>query len=315
MLRYGMEILLTFAGTGLAALLTQQKPLPSDADLTKALEKLDKNPDDPDANLVAGKYKAFIMGDYKEAMPFFAKSNDKTLKPLAERELDPARTATALLKVEMGDEWILAARKFPALFRAFYERAQQWYIEAWSKLDEAAKLKLREQGRKLAAARPPGGKRPLPRGWTADMAAAGARAPEMDGTIARTGSYSVKLSPGDPKVPGSSSILRSEPIAANGKKLELTAYVRTDGTDSPSDQVFVSFFDRNGMALGTWGPQAKVDTPFWERVSIKMDVPDAVTTVHIGVFFRSKSGALWVDDFSLKFDGKEALKNPSFEER
>jgi hypothetical protein len=29
----------------------------------------------------------------------------------------------------------------------------------------------------------------------------------------------------------------------------------------------------------------------------------------------SKKGSMWVDDVSLKFDGKEALKNGSFDEK
>ncbi len=312
-----MDFLLTFAGaTGLATLFTQAKPLPSEAEAVKAWTKLQKTPDDPEANLISGKYKAFVLGDYPEGMEFLVKSSDKTLKTLAEHELDPLHTATALQKAAMGDEWVVAAKKFQTLFRIFFDRAQYWYAEAWPKLDAASKLKYREQGRKLAAARPPGGARKgLPKDWTADMASAGARSPELDGTIARIGSYSIRMIPGDPKVANSSGILRSVSIPATGKKLELSAYVRTDDTDGASDQVFVSFFDRNGMATGTWGPLARMDTPFWQRVSIKMDIPDDVTIIQIGVFFRSKTGFMWIDDVSLKIDGTEVLKNTSFEER
>lgn len=312
-----MDILLVFAGlagaAGLASLI-QSKPLPSEAEALKALEKLDKNPDDPEANLVAGKYKAFVLGDYKEGMAFLVKSSDKTLKTLAEHELDPKHTVSGLQKVGMGDEWVLAARKFPALFRIFYDRASHWYIAGWPELGDFWKEKTREQGLKLAAARPSGGPRKaIPSKWTTNAGAATA----LDGTIARTGSYSIKLPAGDPKVPNSENGIQSDliPIPFDGKEVEFSAYVLTDKTEGQTDQLYVSFFDRIGSLLLISAVKVPPDLPFWNRIGGKVKTPEGATGLRIGTVVRSKKGAGWVDDVSVKIDGKEIAKNPSFEER
>jgi hypothetical protein len=130
-------------------LLVQAKSLPSEAEFKKANEKLDANPVDPDANTVAGKYLAFVTGDYAAAMPFLVNSGDKTLKALADHELDATYIDTAVKKVGMGDEWVLAAKKFPALSKLFYDRAAQWYGPAWFGLDGVWKDRTRVQLRKL----------------------------------------------------------------------------------------------------------------------------------------------------------------------
>ncbi|MCI0528775.1 MAG: hypothetical protein L0Y56_15155, partial [Nitrospira sp.] len=89
-----MELLLLgLGGLGVFALLLQQRPLPSQDDVLKALDILDKDASDPNANTVAGKYKAFVLGDYDAGMPFLVKSNDRTLKTLAEHEVDATHTA------------------------------------------------------------------------------------------------------------------------------------------------------------------------------------------------------------------------------
>lgn len=306
-----MDFLLTFAGlTGLSTLV-QTKPLPSEAEALKALEKLEKTPDDPEANLICGKYKAFVLGHYKEGMEFLAKSSDKTLKMLAEHELDPRYTATAPQRVTMGDEWVLAARKFPALYRIFYDRAGKWYIEAFNELADPNKEKLREQAQKLSAARPPGTtKKKLPSGWISDQAT-----PVLDGTIAHTGSYSVKLPSIDPKTPNAETNLKSDKIQATGDKLEFSAFVRSDGTDKLNDQLFVVYYDKDGSVVHADGPKIKKDVPFWHHVSAKHDIPVDAVTFRVGFVVHSQKGAVWVDDFSVKMDGKEVLKNPSFEER
>src|SRR6267142_2580604 len=94
--RQSMELLLLgLAGLGGLALLLQQKPLPTKEDAEKAFAVLGKDPTDPDANTVFGKYKAFVIGDYDGAMPYLVHSKDITLKTLAEHELDSNYTQSA----------------------------------------------------------------------------------------------------------------------------------------------------------------------------------------------------------------------------
>lgn len=305
-------ILLGLAGLGGLALLLQQKPLPSKEDAEKAFETLDKNPTDPDANTVFGKYKAFVQGDYDAAMPYLVHSKDATLKTLAEHELDATRTATAAQKVGMGDEWVVAAKKFPALSRIFYDRAAQWYGLAWPDLDAVWKAKVRLQGNKLAASRPPGAAKKLPTGWVADPGLSGAL-PTADGTISRTGSYSGKTSPANAKVTNSYSALKSELMAVAGKELEMSTYVMTDGTEGAADRAYVLFFDQAGSQIQTDQTFIPTDYPFWKRLTIKSNIPKNAVRTQFAVVLNSKQGNLWVDDVSMKVDGKELLKNGSFE--
>lgn len=311
-----MDAMLALMGVaGTALLLQPRAPLPSETDFRIAQDKLTRNPDDPDANGVVGKYVSFVQGNYQDGMKYLAKSSDK-LKTLASHDSDPAYTDSGPKKVGMGDEWVIAAKTNPALFRIFYDRASQWYATAFPDLDGPWKDKAREQGLKLASSRPSGGpRRGLPAGWQAETAIGGAKSPVLDGQIAHVGSYSVRMVPADEKVPGSWSGLKTDLIPVSGKVLEISAYVRSDGTDNASDRVFVNVFDRNGTGIGTIGPYVPMDLPFWSRVYTKVDLNPNIAKIQFGASLYSKKGTFWVDDASVKIDGKEILKNGSFEER
>lgn len=310
-----MEIILALAGIAGLALLVQSKPLPSEEDVLKAEKKLLTDPDDPDANTIIGKQLAFALGDYQAAMPYLAKSSNKTLKTLAEHELDPSYTDTAVKKVGMGDDWVTAAKKFQALYRIFYDRASKWYSQAWPNLEGIWKDKLRERGRQLATSKPPGAsKKALPTGWIADPGISGSPS-VLDGNIARTGSFSVQLLPADEKVPGSASVFRSALIPVNGKSMETSVHVLTDGTENGADGIFILFFNENGAEVGRTGSFYPIDFPFWTRISVKADVPKNAVRATFGVNLYSKKGSAWIDDVSMKIDGKESLSNLSFEEK
>lgn len=312
-----MEIFIALAGAGIAglALLLQSKsPLPSQEDYNKAADRWVKDPKDPDANLVMGKYLAFVLGDYKNGMPFLSNSNDATLKRLGEHELDPDRTDTAAKKVAMGDEWAAAAKNNSALFRIFYDRASQWYAAAWPDLEGASKAKVRERGRKLMAARPPGAaKKALPVGWVGESNVPGSPVAELDGTVARLGSYSAKVPAADEKTKDSWSQLKTDFIPIAGKSLELSAHVLTDGTTSGADQVRIYFIGPNAAVISGKGPYIPVDLPFWNRIYTKVEVPENAERVILAFILFSKKGVMWVDDVSMKVDGKEVIKSPSFE--
>lgn len=316
MRRIPMELLLAaLAGLAGLALIVQSKPVPSEDDFMKAKAKLEKDPMDVAASDTVGRYMAFVLGDYSGAMPFLVYSPDKTLKTLAEHELDDAYTNTPVKKVGMGDEWVAAAKNLKPLAPALYERAAQWYAAAWPGLDVVWKDKARTQGRKLAVSRPLGvARKGMPGGWTTDVGNAGGMA-QLDGNVARTGSYSVKLPAADAKVAGSVSAFKSVLTPISGKTFEASAYVMADGTENAADAIFVWFFDAAGNNIGKPSAFTSVDVPFWVRVSIKGDVPKGAARALVGVALYSKSGNFWVDDFSLKVDGKEVLKNTSFEEK
>jgi hypothetical protein len=299
----------------LLVLLQSKASLPPEADYMKALEKLKDTPADPDANTTAGKYVAFVQGDYDSGMKYLSKSSDVALKTLADHELAPLYTANALQKMGMGDEWVAAAKNHPTLTRIFYDRAAHWHTAGWPDLDDVGKLKYRAQGRRLAAARPPGQPRKLPvTGWVMDVGNAG-RPPVIDGSIARVGSYSAKLVPADEKVQGSVSAIRSALTPVSGKVLDVTAYVFSDGTENAQDRILVRFYNQNNSIIASPGAFYPVDTPFWNPVTFKADIPkDAVRVEFLGTMY-SKNGSAWIDDVSMKVDGKEIIKNGSFEEK
>ena len=311
-----MEIILGLLGLGGLSLLLQSKPLPTKDEAIKASEKLNENPNDPAANLVAGKYLAFVMGKYDEAMGYLIKSSDSTLKNLAEHEIDPAYTDSPDKQVAIGNEWVKAAGKFPALVGLFYDRASHWYIKAWYALKEPDKAKLRIQARRLAAPRRPGVKRKgIPSGWEAAAGIAAIKDPELDNTIARTGSYSVKNFPPNETVPNGYSNVRSILYPIKGNPFEASAFVRSEGTDNPSDRFLVDFYDNRGTFIGDRRVPIPTDMPFWNHVVINGDVVPGASYAILLVRMYSKKGNIWVDDASLKFNGIEDLKNGSFEEK
>lgn len=312
-----MELLILLAAglAGGAALLLQAKTLPSEDDFKKAKDVLDKDLTNPAANNTVGKYLAFVVGDYDLAMPYLIYSPDKTLQSLAEHELDSTNVNTPQKQVVMADEWVAAAKKLPPLASILYDRAAQWYGKAWPKLDAQWKAKARIQGRKLAISRPPGvARKGLPSGWVEDTGLAG-RPAVLDGAVARTGSYSVRIPAADEKVKGSGSSFRSQVVVVTGKTFEASAYLLCDETESVSDRIYVLFFDQSNRQVGMPANFSPVDVPFWTRVTFKGDVPGTAVRAQFGAENYSKKGNMWIDDISLKFDGKEALTNPSFEQK
>lgn len=309
-----MELFLGLAGLlGLSALL-QSKALPAEKDYINALAVLNNKKDDPDASLIAGKYKAFVEGDYSAGLPYLSKGSDKILQGLALKEMDPENTSTAPKKVGMGDEWVAATKKYPQLARIFYDHASDWYASAFPQLDIVWKQKVREQGRKLGAARPPGpARKAFPGSWSINNPN-DKLVPLVDGMIARTGSYSIKMGDKDPKA--TEMIFASAPISVAGKKVvEISGYALTDGTDNPTDILYANGFDASGTGVLTWAGVIPVDMPVWRKIYIKKDIPDNIVFIRVGAAKRSASGTIWVDDLSVKVDGMEILKNGSFEER
>ena len=67
------------------------------------LAKLSASPNDPAANLAAGKYVCFVKGDWENGLPMLAKSSDAALKTLAAEELIREKSPEATLQT--ADHW------------------------------------------------------------------------------------------------------------------------------------------------------------------------------------------------------------------
>lgn len=308
-----MELLLAgLAGLGGLALLLQSKALPSKADAEKAFETLDKNPTDPDANTVFGKYKAFVQGDYSGAMPYLVHSKDVTLRTLAEHELDEKSLATALQKVGIGDEWVAAAKKFPALNKIFYDRASYWYGAAWPNLDGPWLIKVQQQLQRLHqnqnVADPKGAS--APGGWKVidqnQKSAATSKA-------ARNGRMSYQAVAGKTPPAEYSPIEQQIPVAP-GKTYDLSVFALTDGTDAIDYVSFVTF-GQGGAMNGIKVLYLPKNEPWWHFIKTSFIVPPDSNNlvIHLGV--KSTKGNIFVDDISMKDGDKELVKNGSFEDK
>jgi hypothetical protein len=106
-----------------------------------ALEKLRTAPDDPDANLAAGKFRCFVQGRWADGVKLLAKGSNAALKQAAEQEVAVPSPGPAEVKV--ADAWWDFARDAPdAEKRVAEARARYWYGRAVAGLTGLAKAKV-----------------------------------------------------------------------------------------------------------------------------------------------------------------------------
>ena len=120
------------------------------------LEAVVANPQDPDANLQAGRYYCFANGDWAQGLPYLAKGSDDALKSLAAEELAPA-PAKADDKVARGDAWWDAAEKAAIKDKpGMRRRAGYWYQGALGDLPPGlTKTKLEKRLAQVTADKSP----------------------------------------------------------------------------------------------------------------------------------------------------------------
>ncbi len=95
----------------------------------EAAATLKESPDDPQANLVFGRYLCMIQGDWPKGLPHLAKGSDEDLKAVASQEL--AKPTRAADQIRLADAWWgLAEASKPADKDKFLDRAEQWYKQA-----------------------------------------------------------------------------------------------------------------------------------------------------------------------------------------
>lgn len=90
------------------------------------LKSIKQNPDDPELNLIVGKYLALYRGDWEAGLEMLAKSSDEALAAAA--KTDQAGASDAKSQIAIGDQWWNLASvhsKFEA--RSLKERAKYWY--------------------------------------------------------------------------------------------------------------------------------------------------------------------------------------------
>lgn len=297
---------------------------PSEADVKRAEKKLSEKPDDPAASLAFGKI-LMLRGEWDRAIPYLAKGSDDFFKTIAEKELsrnDPFALgdswwtgsveieahlltgATATAKIEAKRE----AARFPVFFR---ERAFHHYAKAWPTLVPPARDRVREKF--ASVCKPPpivGGGAGQPTGldtlypvWKSDL----------DNRFARTGRSSMRILPAGKDNTVGYTGFHSLPIPVTPKKkYHASAWVFTDRTDADGT-LHVRFFDHGGKFVSYSGASILKDAPFWQRIETEGVVPDGSFKVDVNFTMLSKAGATWIDDISLKVDGRELFTNGGFE--
>jgi hypothetical protein len=103
---------------------------------------LKNNPEDPQANLTAGKYLCLVKGAWKEGLPHLARGGDAKLKALARQDL--SAPAEAARQAEIGDGWWDLGKDESGLTKLqLQRRAYSWYQQAvGGELEPLAKTKV-----------------------------------------------------------------------------------------------------------------------------------------------------------------------------
>jgi formylglycine-generating enzyme required for sulfatase activity len=106
---------------------------------------LDKNPHEPMANLTAGRYYCFVVGNWDRGLAMLALGSDAALKDVAIKDLRGA--ASAEEQAAIGDAWWAVAETKQGSERdALRLRAAAWYQQAETKLAGGlAVLKARQR--------------------------------------------------------------------------------------------------------------------------------------------------------------------------
>ncbi len=110
-------------------------------DVKTAEKVLERNPADPDANLLVGRFRCFVNGDWKTGLPMLALCSDATLRALAAQELKGVADPTEQGRLADG-WWNLAKAEKGLIEQRLYHRAAYWYRQAAPKLAGLQKVAL-----------------------------------------------------------------------------------------------------------------------------------------------------------------------------
>jgi hypothetical protein len=120
-------------------------------DARNAMATLATDPNNPDANRLAGRFVCFVKEDWPKGLPMLALGNDAALKTMAEHDLRGAGEAGT--KATLGDGWWDLAEnesgvgKMPLLRRAAF-----WYQQAVVELGGLEKAKIEKRLRQIQTA-------------------------------------------------------------------------------------------------------------------------------------------------------------------
>ncbi|MDB5171919.1 MAG: hypothetical protein JWN51_692 [Phycisphaerales bacterium] len=121
-----------------------------DANARKALGVLERDPSNADANLVVGRFRCFVKGDWEHGVPRLAAGSDAALKHVA--TLDLVRPTTPEVQSELGDAWWgVGGKESGDVKWRILDRAADWYRKALPNLPGLKKLTVEKKLREFAA--------------------------------------------------------------------------------------------------------------------------------------------------------------------
>ncbi len=287
--------------------------------LAFAAEKtLEQKPDDPAANLAAGRYACLFLDAWERGLPMLAKGLDVGLQAAAEKDL--AGPSTDIARVDAGHAWWDLAEKASGRPRqALFTRALLWYAQAWPTLSALKKAPLRERARAALAtpgipiddkAYKPPDDRPADWHFPQDGERPYAR---LDERFVRSGRFAAFLT----APPDDSINIYSSPVsAAPGQRFTFSAWIRTENTVAERDFLQIRFAEADNEVNDADEIYPPPDFPFWHRMQRSVACPPK--TVRVVIRFRSASpgGKIWMDDVSLTREGEgiELLENGQFDQ-
>jgi hypothetical protein len=235
-----------------------------------------------------------------------AQSTDQVVKALEDKE---AEATTGPLKVGMGDDYFMAVKKVPTQKKKLLEKATYWYIQAWPDLDGVWRDKMRDRFHAIfnvPAIQVPKGNLP-PASWTFGTD----KICTLTGCSHLGGKSVIFFGAKDKHT----TALRQVVVLRPKMEYELSGWVLTDGTDSADDELYAPGYSTSGKLILHPKIPALPDQPWWKRISSKFTAPEDAAKLEVTFSMTSTKGIAILDDVSLMgSDGKEVLKNPSFEQ-
>jgi hypothetical protein len=119
----------------------------------QAQETLARQPENPAANLMAGKYHCLVKDNWRRGLSLILKAKDPLLSPLAEAELSQPTEAAGM--IALADRWWEASVKVEeSVARGCLNRAAQWYRRALPNASGFTRAKIQRRLDELKQANP-----------------------------------------------------------------------------------------------------------------------------------------------------------------
>lgn len=268
---------------------------------------LSVDPKDPDANYRVGAFYCFLKRDFKTGLGPLSNGSNKTLAAVAAQDLNGVEQPSYFA---LAESWWDAAHKLgKEEAPAARARALHWYAQAWPWL--SADQKAMAIPKVSAVDRNPQGRftpKQTVRGWAYRQ---GEFAAGPSSEYAKEGMRSMRIDAHPTKTvywPLNGEGIRLIP----GKKYDLTAWFRTEGTNRGDHLIFQVSTADGKMALQKV-LASKPDYPFWHEATTSFEAPANAVRLSVQIGMPSTEGTVWLDGVSVQEEGRERFAGGSFE--